>query len=152
MSIPSNKYSPLPKLDIPSSSDGYHTIIETKPPPQSPPYAKYIKIKGGPVASTNPISDILAINDDVIDVVDAANEDPFSLEVFENLIQLHAAQGKDFIIARVATVDAADEQKTYFSYYAAHHINKVLFRTQPEKGLLHRMKAKNVFLLCNISH
>ncbi|KNE66233.1 hypothetical protein AMAG_10472 [Allomyces macrogynus ATCC 38327] len=36
-----------------------------------------------------------------------------------------------------------DETKFYYSYYAAHHINKVLFRTQPEEGLLHRMKAKN---------
>ncbi|KAJ3044923.1 hypothetical protein HDV00_000205 [Rhizophlyctis rosea] len=79
----------------------------------------------------------------VIDVLDAQNEDPFTLEPFENLIQLHADAGKDFIMARVTTVDPNDESRFYYSYYAAHHINKVLFRTQPEEGLLHRMKAKN---------
>ncbi len=43
-------------------------------------------------------------------------------------------------------MDDKDDQdsRLYFNYYAAHHINKVLFRTQPEEGLLHRMKAKNV--------
>ncbi|KAJ3039057.1 hypothetical protein HK097_002951, partial [Rhizophlyctis rosea] len=82
-------------------------------------------------------------NDNVVDVLDAQNEDPFTLEPFENLIQLHAEAGKDFILARVMTVDPNDETRFYFSYYAGHHINKVLFRTQPEEGLLHRMKAKN---------
>lgn len=80
----------------------------------------------------------------VIDVLDVQNEDPFTLEPFESLIRLHAEKGKDFILARVTTVDPADENKFYYSFYAAHHINKVLFRTQPEEGLLHRMRAKNV--------
>ncbi|KAI9142986.1 hypothetical protein BKA69DRAFT_1113601 [Paraphysoderma sedebokerense] len=79
----------------------------------------------------------------LIDIIDAANEDPFTLEPFESLLAAHAAQGKDFILARVTTVDPEDESRLYYSYYGAHHINKVLFRTQPEEGLLHRMKAKN---------
>jgi hypothetical protein len=40
-------------------------------------------------------------------------------------------------------VDPNDSMKYYYSYYAAHHINKVLFRTEPSLGLLHRMRAKN---------
>ncbi|CAG8739046.1 15533_t:CDS:2, partial [Acaulospora morrowiae] len=69
---------------------------------------------------------------------------------FETLIQQHAEKGKDFILARVTTADSLDESKTYQSYYSAHHINKVLFRTQPEQGLLHRMKAKNPLNNMNI--
>ncbi|KAJ3093815.1 hypothetical protein HDU97_008987 [Phlyctochytrium planicorne] len=79
----------------------------------------------------------------IVDVIDSLNEDPFTLETFEELVTLHANHGKDFVIARVTTVDPDDENRFYYSYYAAHHINKVLFRTQPEEGLLHRMKARN---------
>ncbi|KAG0206905.1 hypothetical protein BGX28_001774 [Mortierella sp. GBA30] len=78
-----------------------------------------------------------------IDQLDALDEDPFTLDSFENLMRLHANKGKDFILARVTTQDPNDSTKHYHSYYGAHQINKVLFRTQPEEGLLHRMKARN---------
>lgn len=83
----------------------------------------------------------------VVAELDAQDEDPFTLDSFENLMRLHAAKGKDFILARVTTQDPNDETKHYHSYYSAHQINKVLFRTQPDEGLLHRMKAKNVSLM-----
>ncbi|CAG8500188.1 11265_t:CDS:2, partial [Acaulospora colombiana] len=93
-------------------------------------------------------------NDDTEDdndyFLDASTEDPFTLESFDTLIQQHAEKGKDFILARVTTADSSDESKTYQSYYSAHHINKVLFRTQPDQGLLHRMKAKNPLNNMNI--
>ncbi|KAG0374611.1 hypothetical protein BGX24_010183 [Mortierella sp. AD032] len=79
----------------------------------------------------------------VVDELDAMDEDPFTLDSFENLMRMHASRGKDFIIARVTTQDPSDENKHYHSYYGAHQINKVLFRTQPDEGLLHRMKARN---------
>ncbi|KAG0276216.1 hypothetical protein BGZ95_007834 [Linnemannia exigua] len=79
----------------------------------------------------------------VVDELDAMDEDPFTLDSFENLMRMHASRGKDFIIARVTTQDPNDENKHYHSYYGAHQINKVLFRTQPDEGLLHRMKARN---------
>ncbi|KAF9305960.1 hypothetical protein BGZ74_008181 [Mortierella antarctica] len=79
----------------------------------------------------------------VVDELDAQDEDPFTLDSFENLMRMHAAKGKDFILARVTTQDPNDESKHYHSYYSAHQINKVLFRTQPDEGLLHRMKARN---------
>lgn len=80
---------------------------------------------------------------EVVDVLDAMDEDPFTLETFESMINLHAEKELDFLIARVQTVDPDDDSRFYYSYYAAHHINKVLFRAQPEEGLLHRMRAKN---------
>ncbi|KAI8905110.1 hypothetical protein EDD86DRAFT_194205, partial [Gorgonomyces haynaldii] len=79
----------------------------------------------------------------VMDVLEAENEDPFTLETLIDLIRMHCEKNIDFILARVTTGDPQDESKFYYSYYAAHHINKVLFRTQPEEGLLHRMRAKN---------
>lgn len=82
----------------------------------------------------------------VVDELDAMDEDPFTLDSFENLMRMHASKGKDFIIARVTTQDPNDGEKHYHSYYGAHQINKVLFRTQPDEGLLHRMKARNVRL------
>jgi len=80
----------------------------------------------------------------LVDELDALDEDPFTLDSFENLMRLHASKCKDFIIARVTTQDPNEDTKVYHSYYSAHQINKVLFRTQPEEGLLHRMKARNV--------
>ncbi|KAF9133713.1 hypothetical protein BGX30_012190 [Mortierella sp. GBA39] len=79
----------------------------------------------------------------VVDELDAMDEDPFTLDSFENLMRMHASKEKDFIIARVTTQDPNDGEKHYHSYYGAHQINKVLFRTQPDEGLLHRMKARN---------
>ncbi|KAI7829699.1 hypothetical protein BC939DRAFT_378677, partial [Gamsiella multidivaricata] len=78
-----------------------------------------------------------------MDELDALDEDPFTLDSFENLMRMHASKGKDFILARVTTQDPNDDTKLYHSYYGAHQINKVLFRTQPDEGLLHRMKARN---------
>lgn len=82
--------------------------------------------------------------EELIDVIDAKEtEEPFTLEVFEDLVKMHLERNKDFILARVTTIDTVDPNRFYYSYYAAHHINKVLFKTQPEEGLLHRMQAKN---------
>lgn len=75
--------------------------------------------------------------------LDAANEETFTLESFEGLIRTARANNKAFILARVTTVDPSNLAHLYFSYYAAHHINRVIFRTQPEEGLLHRMKSRN---------
>jgi hypothetical protein len=88
----------------------------------------------------------------VVDVIDASNEDPFTLDSFDTLIRAHMDKKKDFLIARVITMDENDNGRLYYSYYAAHHINKVLFRTQPEEGLLHRMKAKNVSVILEKGH
>lgn len=111
-----------------------------------------IKIVGTPPIQsadrTEESSDILPspMPDEELDVLDAANEDPFTLETLEDLIIMHSEKNLDFILARVTTKDPDDDSRLYYSYYAAHHINKVLFRTETDKGLLHRMKAKNVIV------
>ncbi len=78
-----------------------------------------------------------------VDLIPANTEDPFTLELFQDCIREHALQNKTFVLARVTTQNQTDE-KVYYSYYQGHQINKVLFRTQPDLGLLHRMKARNV--------
>jgi hypothetical protein len=83
-------------------------------------------------------------------VLDATDEESFTLDSFDRLIRKAYNQGKAFLLARVTTADPHDSTILYHSYYAAHHINKVLFRTQPELGLLHRMKAKNPLNNMNI--
>jgi hypothetical protein len=112
------------------------------------PIKRIIQIIGeGHSKRNNNTSENSKINNNdnsIIYEFDATTEDPFTLESFDTLIQQHSEKDKDFIIAKVTTVDPSDELKTYHSYYSGHHINKVLFRTQPDQGLLHRMKAKNV--------
>lgn len=65
------------------------------------------------------------VNEEVIDLIDSENEDPFMLETFSSIIQEHDNVGKVFILARVVTVDPIDTTRNYYSYYAAHHLNKV---------------------------
>lgn len=77
------------------------------------------------------------------DHIDALHEECFTLDSFDRLIQTFRNAKKDFILARVMTIDPNDPTKTYWSYYSGHHINKVLFRTQPEQFLLHRMRCRN---------
>lgn len=76
-------------------------------------------------------------------VMDATDEESFTLDTFDRLIRKAYGQGKSFLLARVTTEDPHDPDRLYHSYYSAHHINKVLFRTQPELSLLHRMKSQN---------
>lgn len=153
--MPNNQYERVPS---PKQKLALGLVInktEQFSPNSSPSiHNKFIKLYGSPQENhtphpTNPNTptgnvDALFL----VDILDANNEDPFSLEPLDKLIKLHAERGKDFILARVTTVDPHDDSLFYYSYYAAHHINKVLFRTQPSEGLLHRMKAKNVSSLC----
>lgn len=77
-------------------------------------------------------------------ILDCDAEESFTLETFGNLIKAAKASDKDFIIARVTTLDPSDPKPhIYHSHYSAHQINKILFRTQPEEALLHRMKSRN---------
>ena len=76
-------------------------------------------------------------------IIDAWDEECFTLEPFEFHIKSAVASHKEFILARVTTVHPGDSSKMYHSHYSAFHINKVLFRTQHSQGLLHKMKAKN---------
>ncbi|RKP07654.1 hypothetical protein THASP1DRAFT_16724, partial [Thamnocephalis sphaerospora] len=72
-----------------------------------------------------------------------SDDDPFTLESFGRLAAMHAERNKDMIVARVCTLDPRDGTRHSYFHYAAHHLNKVLFRTEPERGLLHRVRTKN---------
>jgi hypothetical protein len=129
-----DKYATLSSEDLlflSPKNDRLYIHLTGNPPPMHPDV---------PYTHTTPF----------IDIIPSQNEDPFCLETFETLIEAHARQNKDFVIARVMTNDPQDEKRLYYSYYQAHHLNKVLFRTQPEEGLLHRMKARNVSIECTI--
>ncbi len=76
-------------------------------------------------------------------ILDATEEETFTLDSFDKLVRKAFGQGKTFLLARVTTADQNDPSRLYHSYYSAHHINKILFRTQPELSLLHRMRSTN---------
>lgn len=77
-------------------------------------------------------------------ILDCEAEESFTLETFGGLLKAARAAGKDFIIARVTTLDpTGPKPQLYHSHYSAHQINKILFKTQPEEALLHRMKSRN---------
>lgn len=77
------------------------------------------------------------------------DEEPFSLDTYLRLLRTHLLLGKDLIIARVQTQQSPPQasgyssRPTFYSYYAAHPLNKLLFRTQIERGLIHRVQARN---------
>lgn len=52
---------------------------------------------------------------------------------------------KHFIIARVQTWDHKQPDRAFYSYYHAHHLNKLLFQTQVylDKKLIHRLHVLN---------
>ena len=130
----------IPELTISSTA-------LTSPSKTTPSY-KFIRLYGNPeshsfVHSTNPHELPQNRQDAIVDILESDAEDPFTLEPLSRLIAMHRDRKKDFIIARVTTEDPTYPDKFYYSYYAGHHINKVIFRTQPSEGLLHRMKARN---------
>lgn len=81
------------------------------------------------------------LGDDLL--VDSHNEESFTLESFLKLIVACYRSRKHFLLARVTTIHPSNPSHKYYSYYDAQHLNKVLFTVQPERQLLHRMRAKN---------
>lgn len=94
-------------------------------------------------ASESIPSDNTSLNLPLINQFDSCDEEPFVLETFHDLISQHYLQGKHFIIARVKTRDRVDRNRVYYSFFAAHHLNKVLFRVDTRRACLHRMRASN---------
>lgn len=98
-----------------------------------------IKVYGIP-ESTN--SNECSVSDE-IDEIDANAYETFTLEEIRCLIMAYREKDKDFILARVTTPDPENENLFYNFYYAAAEINRVLFRIESSRRLLHRMKVKN---------
>lgn len=78
-----------------------------------------------------------------LDEVDANAHETFTLEEMRVLIMNYRRKSKDFIIARVTTTQPDDSANFHYFYYAAAEINRILFRYEPSRRLLHRMKVKN---------
>ncbi|WUR04010.1 transmembrane domain-containing protein [Vairimorpha necatrix] len=67
----------------------------------------------------------------------------FTLEEFRCLIVDCRKKNVDFILARVTTPDPNDSSTLFNFYYAASELNRVLFKFESERRLLHRMKVRN---------
>jgi Domain of unknown function (DUF5092) len=78
-----------------------------------------------------------------LDDIDANAHETFTLEEMRTLIINYRKKDKDFLIARVTTPDPEDQNVFYNFYYAAAEINRILFRFESSRRLLHRMKVKN---------
>jgi len=95
-----------------------------------------IKIYGAPNNTSSDLSP-------QIDEIDANAVETFTLEELRSLILNYRKKDKDFLIARVTTPDPDNGSLFYNFYYAAAEINRVLFKFEANRRLLHRMKVKN---------
>lgn len=98
-----------------------------------------VKILGSPVHS----SQENLTNSEEMDEIDANAFETFTLEEIRSLVLAYKQKDKDFLIARVTTPDPENGNLFYNFYYAAAEINRVLFRYESTRRLLHRMKVKN---------
>ncbi|KAF9764695.1 hypothetical protein NGRA_0349 [Nosema granulosis] len=95
-----------------------------------------IRILGAPNNST-PGQEIL------MEELDANSVETFTLDEFRSIILECRSKDVDFIVARVTTPDPYDQSTLYNFYYAGSEINRVLFRFETDRRLLHRMKVRN---------
>jgi hypothetical protein len=95
-----------------------------------------VRILGGP-------NNIALSEPEELATVDANSVETFTLEEFRTLILDCRKKEKDFIIARVTTPDPEDQGVLYNFYYAASELNRILFRFESDRRLLHRMKVRN---------
>lgn len=78
-----------------------------------------------------------------LDVINAEEGEPFTLETFKKSILESLKSGKEYIIAKVTTSDPNNAASLYNYYYSAYEINKILFKYESDRHLLHRMKVRN---------
>lgn len=95
-----------------------------------------VKILGGP-------NNTPSLSLTQLDLIDGDENEVFTLEPMRKLIAESKEIGKDFIIARITTSDPADANIFYNYYYSAFEVNKILFKYESNRKLLHRMKVKN---------
>lgn len=94
-----------------------------------------IQILGGP--------SVTDITRSQIDEVDANEPETFTLEEFRTIILEFRRNDKDCIIAKVSTPDHETDDHLFNNYYVASEINKLLFKYEKDRRLLHRMKVRN---------
>lgn len=84
-----------------------------------------------------------SIESSQLDEIDANAHETFTLEEMRSLIIAYRKKDKDFLLARVTTPDPENQNIFYNFYYSAAEINRILFRFESNRRLLHRMKVKN---------
>ncbi|KAK3262433.1 hypothetical protein CYMTET_28714 [Cymbomonas tetramitiformis] len=119
--------------------DKYDKLYEH--PPVTP--ESLHNLASGAVDFENGIVEVLGANGQPEDVLDLQTEEMFTLETYGSLIQDHMEEKKNFIIARATSRDKESPRKTRWSYYSAHHLNKVLFRWNAQNELIHRYMRSN---------
>lgn len=82
-------------------------------------------------------------HDTQIDKVDANEPETFTLEEFKNIILEFRKNNKDCIIAKVSTPDHDRTDTSFCNFYLASEINKILFKFERDRRLLHRMRVRN---------
>lgn len=79
----------------------------------------------------------------VLDEINGNESETFTLEEYRKIILDFRKVEKDFILARVTTPDPYRQDVLYNYYYIASEVNKVLFKYESSRKLLHRMKVRN---------
>ncbi|OIR56870.1 MAG: uncharacterized protein A8A55_2378 [Amphiamblys sp. WSBS2006] len=74
-------------------------------------------------------------------VVGGETEESVSVVPFSVLVEEYTQKKKTLILACVTT--CADRAPNIHSFYYAHNINKVIFRTEKKGRVLHRIRARN---------
>jgi hypothetical protein len=77
------------------------------------------------------------------EIISANSVETFTLEEFRTLIIESKIRNIDFILARVTTEDPNDPTILYNFYYTASEINRILYRSDSERHLHHRMIIRN---------
>ncbi|KAI5152155.1 hypothetical protein ENBRE01_2610 [Enteropsectra breve] len=95
-----------------------------------------IIIKGAP-------SETQSADSPKLDEIEADSHETFTLEEIRALIINYRKKNKDFLIARVSTRDPEQNDVMYNFYYAAGEINRILFKYESRRRLLHRIKVRN---------
>lgn len=98
--------------------------------------ASQLRVLGGP-------NNVAPEEQGELDILDANAVETFTLDEFRALILDCRTKEKDFIMARVTTPDPDDQGVFYNFYYAASELNRILFRFESDRRLLHRMKVRN---------
>lgn len=73
--------------------------------------------------------------------LDVVAVETFTLEEFRMLVALCISDGRDFVVARVATQDQST-RLVFHSYYAAAELNRILFCSENSR-VLYRMRPRN---------
>lgn len=95
-----------------------------------------IQVLGGPEKEGNE-------KNKVVEEFDGNEPETFTLDEFRNIILEFRNNNKDCIVAKVSTPDHDRNDTLFSNFYIASEVNKLLFKFERDRRLLHRMKVRN---------